>query len=286
LPEDVGGLVEEHQMMKVHEGYPGSLMIMERYDQETLEDVHVSQGPPFMRGSETVGHTHTHGDSRARGSYEATSIWVPGLVDIHVEFDPVVHPGYMMMQEDTGACISIQGHTVMRVSSQGHAEVYSGIQGDALECREETYLVEHGDSSPLQQYMDLGDHLLSSSSYMSDDGGSVIDHEYVELPTIVPDGLRLVTSTSDYSPGMLVDEFLVKPLGLTSAYDTPQSYIQLRGTWRVVRQIPPDIIYNRIGEVRLRQSDEALGMMESILSRGTEYVLEVDIGSESQQDKD
>jgi hypothetical protein len=42
-------------------------------------------------------------------------------------------------------------------------------------------------------------------------------------------------STGDYSPGVPVDEFLVKPLGLTNAYDTPQSYIQLRGTWRVVR---------------------------------------------------
>jgi hypothetical protein len=179
---------------------------------------------------------------------------VPGLFDIHVEVDPVVHPGYMMMQEDTGACMSIQGHTVMSGSSQGHAEVYSGIQGDALECREETYLVEHGDSSPLQQYIDLGDHLHSSNSYMSDDGGRVIDQQFVELPTVVPDGWSLVMSTGDYSPWVPVDEFLVKPLGLTNAYDTPQSYIQLCGTWRDVRQRPPDmgyvIIYNRIGEVR------------------------------------
>jgi hypothetical protein len=100
--------------------------------------------------------------------------------------------------------------------------------------------VEHGDSSPLQQYMDLGDHPLSSNNYMSDDGGSVIDHQLVELPTVVPDGLRLVMSTCDYSPWVPVDEFLVKPLGLTNAYDTPQSYIQLCGTWRVVRQRPPD----------------------------------------------
>jgi hypothetical protein len=57
-------------------------MIMERCDQETLEDVHVSQG---------FSPTHTHGDSRSRGSYEDTSIWVPGLVDIHVEVDPIVH---------------------------------------------------------------------------------------------------------------------------------------------------------------------------------------------------
>ena len=51
----------------------------------------------------------------------------------------------MMMQEDTGACMSIQGYAVMRGSSQGHAKVYNGIQEDTLDCREETYLVEHGE---------------------------------------------------------------------------------------------------------------------------------------------
>ena len=34
-------------------------------------------------------------------------------------------------------------------NSWRHAEMYSGIQVDTLDCREETYLVEHGDSSPL-----------------------------------------------------------------------------------------------------------------------------------------
>jgi hypothetical protein len=52
----------------------------------------VAQGPPFMGSSETVGHTHTHGDSRARGSYEDTFICVPGLVDIHAEVDPSSTP--------------------------------------------------------------------------------------------------------------------------------------------------------------------------------------------------
>jgi len=48
--------------------------------------------------------------------------------------------------------MSIHGHTVMSGSSQGHAEVYSRIQGDALECREETYLMDmeiYVESSPL-----------------------------------------------------------------------------------------------------------------------------------------
>jgi hypothetical protein len=39
--------------------------------------------------------------------------------------------------------------------SQRHVDVYNGIQGGALDCREDTYLVEHGYSSPLQQYIDM-----------------------------------------------------------------------------------------------------------------------------------
>jgi hypothetical protein len=59
-------------------------MSMERYDLEMQEDVHGSQGPPFTRGFEIIGHTHTHEDSRSRGSYGETSIYVLGLDDLHV----------------------------------------------------------------------------------------------------------------------------------------------------------------------------------------------------------
>ena len=100
----------EHQLREEHEEYPGSLMSMERYDPEIHEDIHRSQGPPFTRGGETVGHTRTHGDSRARGSFEDTSIYVPGLVDLHVEDDHVVHPRSMMLQVYTGDHMSMQGH--------------------------------------------------------------------------------------------------------------------------------------------------------------------------------
>jgi hypothetical protein len=82
----------EHQLREEHEEYPGSLMSMERYDPKRQEDVHRSQGPPFTMGVEIVGHTHTHGDSRARGSYEDTFVCVPGLVDLHVEDDREVNP--------------------------------------------------------------------------------------------------------------------------------------------------------------------------------------------------
>jgi len=65
---------------------------------------------------------------------------------------------------------------------------------------------------------------------------------------------------------------------------------QLHGIWRVIRQRPPDREYSitcsRIGEGHPRQSDEASGVMESILNRGIEDISEVDIGSESQWDED
>jgi hypothetical protein len=91
-----------------------------------LEDIRVSQGPPFMGSSGTISHTHTHEDSRARGSYEDTFICVPGLIDIHTWVDLAIHLGHMMMRE-----------------------MYNGIHGEALDCREKTHFVEHGYSSPL-----------------------------------------------------------------------------------------------------------------------------------------
>ena len=121
----------------------------------------------------------------------------------------------------------MQGHIVMSGSSQRHIEVYSGIHGDALGCRDEMYLVEHGDSSPLQQYIDLGDHLHRSSSCVSDDGWRMIDPQLVEVPTVVPDGWCSVMRTGDYLPWVLIDELLVKSFGLAKSYDTfcnPQRY--------------------------------------------------------------
>jgi len=86
---------------------------------------------------------------------------------------------------------------------------------------------------------------------MRDDGGSVIDHQFVELPIVVPDGLKLLRSTGDYSPWVPVDEFLVKPLGLTNAYDTPRSYIQLQLS--MLAFLNNSIIYKSIGEdIQLR----------------------------------
>ena len=101
LLEDVGGLVVEHQLMEEHEEFPESRMSMERCDAEMQEEVHGSQEHPFMRGYETVGHTQTHGDSKAGGSYEDTFMCVPELVDIHAKVDPTIHLGHMMMRDSS-----------------------------------------------------------------------------------------------------------------------------------------------------------------------------------------
>ena len=53
--------------------------------------------------------------------------------------------------------------------------MYGGIQVDALDCREETHLGEHGDASPLQQDIVLRDHLHNINSCMRDERWSVID---------------------------------------------------------------------------------------------------------------
>jgi hypothetical protein len=107
LQEDVGDLAVEHQLREKNEEYPRSLMRMEIYDLEIHEDVHRSQGPPFTRGVETVEHTRTHGDFIAKGSYEDTSIFFLGLVDLHVDDDPIVHPGSRMLQVYTGDHMSM-----------------------------------------------------------------------------------------------------------------------------------------------------------------------------------
>jgi hypothetical protein len=79
-----------------------------------------------------------------------TSIGVPGEVDLHVEVDPAVRLGSMMQHESTRDDMSMLEHTVMSDSSQGHDEMYGGIQRGVLPCREETHLGEHADATPLQ----------------------------------------------------------------------------------------------------------------------------------------
>jgi hypothetical protein len=163
---------------------------------------------------------------------------------------------------------------------------------DALDCREETHLVEHGDSPPLQQWINLGDHLHSISSCMSDDGWRLVDQQFEQLPPVVTVDWGSMMNTGEYLSWVPVDEILVESLGLTKAYDTFQSYSWLqmfllafpdtfvidssiRGdrqwqrTWRVGRPRPLDkrvhMAHSSIGVDHQRQTVETLCMMMSIL---------------------
>jgi len=72
-----------------------------------------------------------------------TSICVLGVVDLHIEIDPVVRPGSVMQHEFAGDDRSMPEHTVMSDSSQRHARMYDGIQRGVLTCMEETHLGEY-----------------------------------------------------------------------------------------------------------------------------------------------
>jgi hypothetical protein len=124
--------------------------------------------------------------------------------------------------------MSMQENTVMSGSSLRHIELYGVIQGDALDCMEKMYLVEHGDSSTLQKYIDLQDHLHRSSNCVSDDGWRIIDLQLVEVPTIVTYGWYSMMSTGDYLPWVSMAQILVNSFGLTKAYDTFKSYSWLQ----------------------------------------------------------
>ena len=56
-----------------------------------------------------------------------TSISILGVVDLHVEVDPVAHPRSMMRHESTGDDMSMSEHIVMSDSSQRHVEMYDEI---------------------------------------------------------------------------------------------------------------------------------------------------------------
>jgi hypothetical protein len=123
---------------------------------------------------EIVMHSPTHGGSRARGSFDDTSICVSKGIDLHVEVDIVVHPGSMMLQGYTGDYLSMQEHTVVIDDSQRHAEVYNEIQRGVLMSREETNFGEHVDALPLQQHIVMRGHLRSINNCMGDETWRVV----------------------------------------------------------------------------------------------------------------
>ena len=74
-----------------------------------------------------------------------TSICVLGVVDLHIEIDPVVRPGSMIQHEFVGDDMSMSEHTVMSDSSQRDVEVYGGIRRGIVPFKEETHSGEYVD---------------------------------------------------------------------------------------------------------------------------------------------
>jgi hypothetical protein len=97
-----------------------------------------------------------------------TSICVLGVVDLHIEIDPVVRLGSVMQREFARDDRSMPEHTVMSDSSQRHVEMYGGIQRGVLPGREETHLGEHTGATPLQQHMIMRPHLHHFSSCLGE----------------------------------------------------------------------------------------------------------------------
>jgi hypothetical protein len=159
---------------------------------------------------------------------EDASTCVLRAVDLHVDVDPEVHPGSMMQHESEGDDMSTPEHTMMRDSSQSHAEMYGGIQRGIVPCREETHLGEYVDVTPLQQHIFVGDHLHHFSSCMGDERWRLDDQQLEGLLLVVLDGWDSVMTTGEHLSWIPMDEILVESLGLTKACDTSQSYSQLQ----------------------------------------------------------
>jgi hypothetical protein len=78
-----------------------------------------------------------------------TFICVLGVVELHIEIDPAIHPGSVMQHEFAGDDMSTPEHTMMSDSSQRDVEIYGGNRRGIVPCREETHSEEYGDVTPL-----------------------------------------------------------------------------------------------------------------------------------------
>jgi hypothetical protein len=152
------------------------------------------------------------------------SISVLGVVDLHVEVDPIAHPGSMMQHESMGDDMSMSEHTMMSDSSQRHAEMYGGIQRGVFPRREETHLGEHAGATSLHHHMVMRSHLHHFSSFLGDGRCRVFYQQLEELLPIVPDDWGLVMTTGKQLSWIPMDELLVESLGLTKECDAFQSY--------------------------------------------------------------
>jgi hypothetical protein len=223
-----------------------------------------------------------------------TSICVLGVVDLHIEIDPAIRPGYVTQHEFAGDDMSTLEHTVMSDSSQRDAEIYGGTWRGIVPCSEETHSGEYGDVTPLQKHIVVGDHLHHFSRCMVDERWRLVDQQSEGLLLVVLDGWDSVMTTGEHLSWIPMDELLVESLGLTKACDTSQSYSQLQmfllacpdmfiiennmrrdrpwlAAWRVSRPRLYDrsdfTAYSRSEVDRVRQTVETWCVMVSIIDQ-------------------
>jgi hypothetical protein len=89
------------------------------------------------------------------------------------------------------------------------------------------HLGEHADTTPLQQHMDMREHLHHINNCMRDERWRLVDQQLEELLLVVPDDWGLVMATKEQLLGVHVDVLLVESLGLTEAGSIFQFYGQL-----------------------------------------------------------
>jgi hypothetical protein len=82
-----------------------------------------------------------------------------------------------MQHESEEDDMSMPEHTVMRDSSQSHAEMYGGIQRGIVPCKEETQLRKNVDVNPMQQHIVVGDHLHHFSGFIGDERWILADQQ-------------------------------------------------------------------------------------------------------------
>jgi hypothetical protein len=106
---------------------------------------------------------------------DENSICLPRAIGLHIEVDPIVHPGSMRQHESMGDDMGMPGHTVMSDSSQRHVDMYGGIERGIVSCREETHLGEHADVTPLQQHLVMRGHFHHFNNCMGYEGWRLVE---------------------------------------------------------------------------------------------------------------
>jgi hypothetical protein len=161
--------------------------VCQRSTSSVLEDTQIYHSVTMLGDVDDLAEEHQMMDD--------TSIHVLKAVDLHVEVDPAVCPGYMMQHESAGDNMGRLENTMRSASPQRHVELYDEIQRGIVPYREEMHLGEYADVTHSQHHIVVGDHLHRFSSCMGDGRWRVVYQQLEELLLVVLDDWSLVMTT-------------------------------------------------------------------------------------------